>query len=136
MNNRSIAITLVVSLVLVVIVSFSIFGGAAALPPISGYGTDPKLPSPDQRLIPVINVANATGWTNGEKPVAAKGMQVTAFASGLDHPRWLYVLPNGDVLVAETNAPANRPEDSKGIKGWFFNFFQKKAGPLCQAQIA
>ena len=138
MKNRSIALTLVVSLVLVlvVIVSFSIFGGAAALPPISGYGTDPKLPSPDQRLIPVINVANATGWTNGEKPVTAKGMEVTAFASGLDHPRWLYVLPNGDVLVAETNAPANRPEDSKGIKGWFFNFFQKKAGPLCQAQIA
>ena len=137
MKNRSIALTLIVSLVLVlvVIVSFSIFGGAAALPPISGYGTDPKLPTPDQRLIPVINVANATGWTNGEKPVAAEGMEVTAFASGLDHPRWLYVLPNGGVLVAETNAPANRPEDSKGIKGWFFNLFQKKAGAAVPSAV-
>ena len=130
MKNRSIALALVVSLVLVlvVIVGFSIFGGTAALPPLSGYGTDPKLPTPDQRLIPVINVANATGWQNGEKPIAAESLQVTPFASGLNHPRWLYVLPNGDVLVAETNAPANRPEDAKGIKGWFFNLFQKKAG--------
>jgi glucose/arabinose dehydrogenase len=60
-------------------------------------------------------------------PVAAPGTTVTAFARGLDHPRWLYVLPNGDVLVAETNAP-KRPDDAKGIKGWFFRHFQKKAG--------
>ena len=60
-------------------------------------------------------------------PAAAEGMQVTEFASGLDHPRWLYVLPNGDVLVAETNAP-ERPDDAKGIKGFFFKLFQKKAG--------
>jgi len=59
--------------------------------------------------------------------VAAEGTTVAAFAQGLDHPRWLYVLPNGDVLVAETNAP-ERPQDAKGIKGWFFKHFQKKAG--------
>jgi glucose/arabinose dehydrogenase len=53
-------------------------------------------------------------------------MEVGAFAGGLQHPRWLYVLPNGDVLVAETNAPP-RPDDGKGIKGWFFRHFQKKA---------
>jgi glucose/arabinose dehydrogenase len=130
MKKRSISLTFIASLliVLAVIVGFSMFRVPAALPPISGYGSDPKLPTPDQRLIPVINVANATGWENGEKPVAAEGMEVTAFASELDHPRWVYVLPNGDVLVAESNAPANRPEDSKGIKGWFFNLFQKKAG--------
>ncbi len=129
MKKSSLVLTLVVGLVfvLVVIVSFSIFGGPAALPPISGYGSNPELPAPDQRLIPVLNVSNATGWANGEKPVAAEGMEVTAFASGLDHPRWVYVLPNGDVLVAETNAP-KRPDDVKGIKGWFFNFFKKKAG--------
>ena len=129
MKKRSIVLTLVLSLVLVsaVIVGFSIFGGPAALPPISGYGPNPELPAPDQRLIPVLNVSNATGWANGEKPVAAEGMEVTAFASGLDHPRWVYVLPNGDVLVAESNAP-KRPDDVKGIKGWFFNFFKKKAG--------
>ena len=129
MKKSSLVLTLVVGLVfvLVVIVSFSIFGGPAALPPISGYGSNPELPAPDQRLIPVLNVSNATGWANGEKPIAAEGMEVTAFASGLDHPRWVYVLPNGDVLVAETNAP-KRPDDVKGIKGWFFNFFKKKAG--------
>jgi hypothetical protein len=60
-------------------------------------------------------------------PIAEEGMTVTAFARALDHPRWLYVLPNGDVLVAETNAPP-RPEDARGIKGWFFKHFQKKAG--------
>jgi glucose/arabinose dehydrogenase len=59
--------------------------------------------------------------------VPAEGTTVTAFARGLDHPRWLYVLPNGDVLVAETNAP-ERPDDAKGIKGFFFKRFQKKAG--------
>ena len=52
---------------------------------------------------------------------------MTAFARGLEHPRWLYVLPNGDVLVAETNAPP-RPDDNKGLKGWFFKRYQKKAG--------
>jgi glucose/arabinose dehydrogenase len=130
MKQRSILPTLVVSLVLVaaVIAGFSIFGGPAALPPISGYGPNPELPAPDQRVIPVVNVFKATGWTNGQKPEAAEGLGVTAFASGLTHPRWVYVLPNGDVLVAETNAPANRPDDSKGIKGWLFNLFQKKAG--------
>jgi glucose/arabinose dehydrogenase len=100
---------------------------SAALPPSTGYGQNPALPTPDTSLIPVINAPNATGWPEGQTPVAAEGMEVTAFATGLDHPRWLYVLPNGDVLVAETNAP-ERPEDSKGIKGFFFKLFQKKAG--------
>lgn len=129
MKKSSLVLTLVVIsvLVLTLVVSVSIFGGPAPLPPISGYGPNPELPTPDQRLIPVLNVSNATGWANGEKPVAAEGMEVTAFASGLDHPRWVYVLPNGDVLVAETNAP-ERPDDAKGIKGWFFNFFKKKSG--------
>lgn len=93
----------------------------------SGFGPQPELPAPEHRLIPTVKVVTAVGWGTGEKPVAAEGTEVTAFAASLDHPRWLYVLPNGDVLVAETNAPP-RPEDSKGIKGWFFNLFQKKAG--------
>jgi glucose/arabinose dehydrogenase len=74
-----------------------------------------------------VNVVTAKGWPEGGKPVGAQGTAVTAFARGLDHPRWLYVLPNGDVLVAETNAP-ERPKDSRGIKGFFFKLFQKKAG--------
>jgi glucose/arabinose dehydrogenase len=100
---------------------------AARLPVSAGTGPHPDLPPPDKAPIPLVHVVTAKGWPEGAKPIAAEGTTVAAFAKGLDHPRWLYVLPNGDVLVAETNAP-ERPEDSKGIKGWFFKMFQKKAG--------
>ena len=102
-------------------------GSAATLPVDAGMGPKPTLPQPKTSPIPTVNIAEARGWRNGGKPVSAPGTAVTAFARELDHPRWLYVLPNGDVLVAETNAP-DRPDDSKGIKGWFFKHFQKKAG--------
>ncbi|HYH81059.1 MAG TPA: sorbosone dehydrogenase family protein [Longimicrobium sp.] len=102
-------------------------GGSARLPVSAGTGPAPVLPAPERSLIPVVHVAPARGWAAGEAPTAAPGTAVAAFARGLDHPRWLYVLPNGDVLVAETNAPP-RPEDGKGIKGWFFRLFQKRAG--------
>ncbi len=100
---------------------------SAKLPVSAGTGPQPNLPPPDKSLIPLVHVVTAKGWPEGAKPVAAEGTAVAAFAGDLDHPRWLYVLPNGDVLVAETNAPP-RPEDNKGIKGWFFKMFQKKAG--------
>jgi glucose/arabinose dehydrogenase len=74
-----------------------------------------------------VHVAQAKGWSGGATPQAAEGLAVRAYASGLDHPRWVYVLPNGDVLVAETNAPP-KPEDGKGIKGWFMKKAQKRAG--------
>ncbi|HST08214.1 MAG TPA: PQQ-dependent sugar dehydrogenase, partial [Gemmatimonadaceae bacterium] len=90
-------------------------------------GVRPVIPPPKQSIIPVINVLTAKGWRNGGMPVAADGLTVRAFSRGLDHPRWLYVLPNGDVLVAETNAP-KRPDDGKGIKGFFFRLFQRKGG--------
>ena len=82
----------------------------------AGYGATPVLPSPDQRLLPTVHFAKATGWPAGARPIAAKGLSVAAFADHLAHPRWLYVLPNGDVLVAETNSPA-KPDDQKGITG-------------------
>jgi glucose/arabinose dehydrogenase len=85
------------------------------------------LPPPVHSLIPTVKVAEATGWQQGAKPAAAPGWQVAAFATGLDHPRWLLVLPNGDVLVAETNAP-ERPEEGRGIRGWFTKRVMKKAG--------
>ncbi len=107
--------------------SFSV-SAAVAKNPLVGYGPNPELPPARQPLIPVLNAPKAIGWPRGAKPVAAQGLQVNAFASGLDHPRWLYVLPNGDVLVAETNGPANRPDDSKGIKGFVFKLVQKNAG--------
>lgn len=93
----------------------------------NGVGSRPLLPEPDRSLIPTVNVVEAVGWSEGELPTPAAGTAVTPFAKGLDHPRWLHVLPNGDVLVAETNAPP-RPDDGKGIKGWFFKRYQKKAG--------
>jgi glucose/arabinose dehydrogenase len=85
------------------------------------------LPEPDRSLLATVHVVTAKGWSGDEKPVAAPGLSVAAFARGLDHPRWLYVLPNGDVLVAETNGPP-RSSGYKGLKGWFFKRFQKKAG--------
>jgi glucose/arabinose dehydrogenase len=100
---------------------------AARLPVSAGVGTNPSLPSPNTSLIPMVKVATAKGWAGNETPVAAEGTAVAGFANALNHPRWLYVLPNGDVLVAETNAPP-RPDDNKGLKGWFFKRFQKKAG--------
>jgi glucose/arabinose dehydrogenase len=102
-------------------------GASARMPVAAGTGPNPVLPQPSKSLIPTMNVVTAKGWASGGAPVAAEGTTLTAFAGGLDHPRWLYVLPNGDVLAAETNAPP-RPEDGKGIKGWFFKRFQKKAG--------
>jgi glucose/arabinose dehydrogenase len=101
--------------------------GGALLPVEAGIGAHPALPEPRPALIPTVNVVDAKGWAAGEMPSPADGLTVTAFARGLDHPRWLYVLPNGDVLVAETNAP-KRPDDNKGLKGWFFKKFQAKAG--------
>jgi glucose/arabinose dehydrogenase len=102
-------------------------GSAATLPVSAGMGPHPQLPEPKKSLIPTVNVADAKGWHGDAKPTPAAGLRVNAFAAGLEHPRWLYVLPNGDVLVAETNAPV-RPEDGKGIKGFFFKKFQQKAG--------
>jgi glucose/arabinose dehydrogenase len=93
------------------------------------YGASPELPAPQSSLIPTINVATATSWPNGAKPRAADGMAVRAFATGLDHPRTVYVLPNGDVLVAESNAPP-KPDDGKGIRGWAQKMFQKQAGAV------
>jgi glucose/arabinose dehydrogenase len=102
-------------------------GEMATLPVEAGIGPQPVLPAPHPTLVPTVNIAPATGWPAGTTPQAAPGLAVNAFASGLDHPRWLYVLPNGDVLVAETNAPP-RPQDKTGIRGWLMGLFMKKAG--------
>ena len=102
-------------------------GSPARLPVSAGTGPNPVLPPPETSLIPLVNVVTAKGWRGDARPVAAEGTSVAAFARELDHPRWLYVLPNGDVLVAETNSPP-RPRDNRGIKGFFFKLFQKRAG--------
>ena len=102
-------------------------GEVATLPVSAGTGPEPTLPPPNPTLIPTIKVAPAKGWPSGATPQTAAGTRVSAFASGLDHPRWLYVLPNGDVLVAETNAPP-KPDDRRGIRGWVMGMQMKKAG--------
>lgn len=100
-------------------------GGKASLPVEDGTGASPTLPAPQKSLLPVVNIAPAQGWPAGGKPVPAEGMAVVAFAEGLDHPRWIEVLPNGDVLVAETNGPANPPQ---GIVGRVEKLVMKRAG--------
>lgn len=102
-------------------------GESSSLQVTDGTGPSPKLPEPNKTLIPTVNIAPAIGWPEGGKPTAAVGTQVAAFAEGLDHPRWLYVLPNGDVLVAETNAPP-KPDDSSGVRGWVMKKVMGKAG--------
>ncbi|UCP09901.1 sorbosone dehydrogenase family protein [Pseudomonas sp. MM213] len=92
-----------------------------------GTGPSPRLPEPNKTLIPTVNIAPAIGWPDGAKPTVAAGTQVAAFAENLDHPRWLYVLPNGDVLVAETNAPP-KPDDGKGVRGWVMKKAMGRAG--------
>ena len=99
----------------------------AHLPDSAGFGPHPALPTPDPSLIPVVNIASAKGWPVGATPIAAPGTTVHALANGLDHPRWLYVLPNGDVLVAETDAP-DKPDDARGIRGWITKQVMKRAG--------
>jgi glucose/arabinose dehydrogenase len=102
-------------------------GDTAKLPEEAAFGPNPTLPEPTQTLIPTVNIAPAKGWPEGAKPKPASDLAVNAFASRLDHPRWLHVLPNGDVLVAETNAP-QRPEQGRGIKGVVFGWALKRAG--------
>ncbi|CAG8864992.1 PQQ-dependent sugar dehydrogenase [Pseudomonas fluorescens] len=102
-------------------------GETSRLQVSDGTGPSPRLPEPNKTLVPTVNIAPAIGWPQGAKPIAARGTQVAAFAEDLDHPRWLYVLPNGDVLVAETSAPP-KPEDGKGIRGWVMKKVMGRAG--------
>ncbi|WP_083897526.1 PQQ-dependent sugar dehydrogenase [Azospirillum sp. B506] len=111
----------------VAVLSLAGCGDQASLPVSAGTGPNPTLPAPKSSLIPTVNIADAIGWPQGAQPTAAQGLSVTAFATGLDHPRWMLALPNGDILVAETNAPP-KPEDGKGIKGWIMGLVMGKAG--------
>lgn len=97
----------------------------ARLPVSAGTGPNPVLPPPRKSLIPTVNIAPAKGWLEGAGPHSATDTEVVAFAGGLDHPRWLYVLPNGDVLVAETNRP---PKKGGGLGTWIVGLLMKRAG--------
>ena len=100
---------------------------SATIPVEQGYGPDPTLPPPNPKPITTVNIAEASSWPEGKTPTVAAGMKVNVFAKDLDHPRWLHVLPNGDVLVAETNAPA-RQNQSFSIRSWVEGLVMGRAG--------
>ncbi|PZP26392.1 PQQ-dependent sugar dehydrogenase [Pseudomonas kuykendallii] len=99
----------------------------ATLPIADSYGPQPRLPEPASSLLPTVNIAKARGWADGQTPVAAQGLQVQAFAQGLEHPRTLLVLPDGDILVTETDAPP-KPDDGNGVKAWLTKKGMQRAG--------
>jgi glucose/arabinose dehydrogenase len=96
----------------------------------SGYGQQPKLPAPKESWLPTIkwSVANEP-WKNGQTPKAASGLRVGAFAQGLKHPRWLHVLPSGDVLVAEA---ASEPAKSWWPRTLVQNMVQRRSGSIVE----
>jgi glucose/arabinose dehydrogenase len=96
------------------------------MPGDGAFGANPALPAPKTAVVPTVNIAPARGWAEGEGPRAAAGLAVERFAADLDHPRWLYVLPNGDVLVAETNAPGGR--ETTGVRDWLMKKAMKRTG--------
>ncbi|GLK75972.1 sorbosone dehydrogenase [Methylopila jiangsuensis] len=101
-------------------------GEQASVPIEKTYGPDPVLTAPRSSWIPTVSVPEAKGWPQGKAPTAANGFAVASFAEGLAHPRWLYLLPNGDVLVAESNAPPK--DESAGQKGLMARAKDKVAG--------
>ncbi|WP_334190466.1 PQQ-dependent sugar dehydrogenase [Noviherbaspirillum sp.] len=109
------------------VLSAAACGDTSKLPANADVGPSPKLVEPVKSAIPTVKIAPAKGWPEGGKPVPAAGMAVNAFAGGLDHPRWLHVLPNGDVLVAESNKPKKKDEQG-GIKAWITKLVMKRAG--------
>jgi len=108
-------------------------GETAKLAPELTTGPRPQLADPNKTLIPTVNVAPAVGWTDTAAPTPAEGLRVTALARGLDHPRWVYTLPNGDVLVAESNKPP-KPEGSGAggpvakVRNWVMGKVMGRAG--------
>ncbi|MES2785184.1 MAG: sorbosone dehydrogenase family protein [Pseudomonadota bacterium] len=109
------------------------FSAPFAQAPVPGIGPNPSLPAPSgKRLIPTVNIAPAQGWPQGVMPRAAAGFKVTALATGLVHPRWVYTLPNGDVLVAESNKPAPKEGaknvHAEGVRGKAMGLVMKRAG--------
>jgi len=103
-------------------------GDKSTLPAGAGIGPAPQLPAPRTSLVPTVDIAPARGWPEEGKPQAAPGLAVNALARGLDHPRWLYVLPNGDVLVAESNKPRTPDTQTSGLRAWVMGKVMARAG--------
>jgi glucose/arabinose dehydrogenase len=102
-------------------------GEEAKVPIAEGYGPNPTLPEPTSSWIPTVKLGKAVGWSGDAKPTAGAGMQVVEYASGLEHPRRVYALPNGDVLAVETAEPP-KPDAPGGIMATIKGFFMDRAG--------
>jgi len=123
---RKILIALGAILVVVLaVLAFLLRGDRADLPLDQVVGTDPTLEQPEPETIPTVKIADPIGWKEGESPEPAEGLTVNRFAEGLDHPRTLYALPNGDILVALTRAPK---QERSGIEAWIADWLLTKAG--------
>jgi len=95
--------------------------------PFVGFGPNPPLPAPQKSLIPIVGTPKAVGWPAGAAPKAPPGFVVTRYGEGIDHPRWLHVLPNGDVLVAQSSS---EPHPPKGIRDWIQQRLMKRVGSV------
>lgn len=97
--------------------------------PLVGFGPNPPLPAPQTSILPMFDTPKAVGWPAGAAPKAPPGFTVTRLAEGLDHPRWAYVLPNGDVLVSESaSEPSPADHTSKGIEAIAAKIIMKRVG--------
>lgn len=124
--RRHIPIVVVLFLVAIAgVIAYLGWPDEARVPIAQVEGGRPRITPPREQTIPTIGVAKAVGWQGDARPVAAAGLRVAAFATGLDHPRWLYRLPDGDVLVAESNSP---PREGGGFTGWVMGKLLGRAG--------
>jgi glucose/arabinose dehydrogenase len=98
----------------VAILALAACGPSGSSSPLAMFGAKPDLPKP-QGGVPTLNAAKAVGWPKGGAPKAPAGFVVTRFADGLDHPRWLLSLPNGDVLVAESSSEPTKPKGAEDV---------------------
>lgn len=125
MKKHLIAFGLIIIVLAAGILFYLSRGDTAQLPAGADIGREPVFTPPRSEIIPTINVAQARPWRAGEHPTPARGLAVSRLADGLVHPRSLLRLPNGDILVAETNSPA-RP--TSGIVNRVMNYMMRKAG--------
>ena len=119
---------LVVVLAIAVAVFFVTRGDTAELTVDEVAGTDPTLQEPEAETIPTVKIAEPVGWAANEVPSAAEGLTVMRFAEGLDHPRVIHTLPNGDVLVTLTRAPASEGDGGFSITNFIAGLLFEKAG--------
>src|SRR5688572_11142950 len=125
---KKIAIALLVLIVILALVGWWVTKGVPAEYSVADVtGTDPRLAEPNEQTIPTVSVAEPIGWPDGAAPGAAEGLAVTRFAEGLEHPRIIYAMPNGDILVAESNAP-ERIVAGGGITNLVAGFLFRRAG--------